>query len=338
MSNPGPRNLITDVDGILVGHAEDHRARTGVTVVVPETAAMAAADVRGGAPGTRETDALNATSLVKRADAVVLSGGSAFGLDAAAGAVAWLKSQNRGFFVGDVPVPIVPSAILFDLRNGGDKEWGEDPPYRALGRAACENLSADFALGNTGAGLGAQAGTLKGGLGSASAILDSGIQVGALVAVNAVGSAVMPGTNTFWAWAAERDAEFGGSGPPTAMPDWSIPHTKTPPRAGGNTTIGVVATNADLDTAQCRRMAIMAQDGIARAIRPAHTPFDGDALFALATGRAPLPDATEGDLAIPVAVAAIGAAAADCVERAIARAVYAAGRLGDIAAYRDLKP
>ncbi len=336
MGRPGPRNLITDVDGILVGNAQDHPARTGVTVVIPKTAAMAAADVRGGAPGTRETDALNSTSLVKRADAVVLSGGSAFGLDAAAGAVAWLKSQNRGFFVGDVPVPIVPSAILFDLRNGGDKEWGEDPPYRTLGRTACENLSTDFALGNIGAGLGAVAGTLKGGLGSASAILDSGIQVGALVAVNAVGSAVMPGTRTFWAWAAERNGEFGGSGPPDTMPDWSVPHTKMPLRAGGNTTIGVVATNADLDTAQCHRMAIMAQDGIARAIRPAHTPFDGDALFALATGRVPLPDAAEGDSRIPAAVAAIGAAAADCVERAIARAVYAAEGLGDIAAYCDL--
>ena len=178
MAKPGPCNLITDVDGISVGNAENTAARTGVTVVLPDNAAIAAADIRGGAPGTRETETLNGDGLVKRVNAVVLSGGSAFGLDAASGVAAWLKAQGRGFFVGDVTVPIVPAAILFDLLNGGDKEWGEDPPYRALGRAAAASASANFALGNTGAGLGATAGNLKGGLGSASLVLDSGYQVG----------------------------------------------------------------------------------------------------------------------------------------------------------------
>ena len=336
MAKPGPRNLITDVDGIAVGNAEDAAARTGVTVIVPDEAAIAAADIRGGAPGTRETDTLNGDGLVKRVNAVVLSGGSAFGLDAASGVAAWLKTQGRGFFVGDVPVPIVPAAILFDLLNGGDKEWGEVPPYRALGRAAAASASATFELGNAGAGFGATARKLKGGLGSASLVLDSGYQVGAVVAVNSVGSVVMPGTNTFWAWAVERDGEFGGNGPPASSPDLSMSGAKSPPMAAANTTIGVVATNAVLDGGQCKRLAIMAQDGIARAVRPSHTPFDGDAVFALATGRAALPDGSETAMEIPAAVAAIGAAAADCMERAVARAVYAAVRLGDIAAYRDL--
>jgi len=337
MAKPGPLNLITDVDGISVGNAEDMGARTGVTVIVPDAAAIAAADIRGGAPGTRETEILNGDSLVKRVNAVVLSGGSAFGLDAASGVVAWLKAQGRGFFVGDVPVPIVPAAILFDMLNGGDKDWGEYPPYWNLGRAASAAASQSFELGNTGAGLGATAESLKGGLGSASLIMDGGYQVGAVVAVNSVGSVVMPGTNTFWAWAAERDAEFGGNDPPTSSPDLSVTGAKSPPMAAGNTTIGVVATNAALDGGQAKRMAIMAQDGIARAVRPAHTPFDGDTVFALATGRAPLPDGSAGDIAVPAAVAGIGAAAADCMERAIARAVYAAQALGDIPTYRDLK-
>jgi L-aminopeptidase/D-esterase-like protein len=336
MAKSGLRNLITDVDGISVGNAEDIDARTGVTVIVPDDAAIAAADIRGGAPGTRETETLGGDSLVKRVNAVVLSGGSAFGLDAASGVAAWLKTQNRGFFVGDIPVPIVPAAVLFDLLNGGEKEWGEYSPYRDLGRKAIAAASETFQLGNVGAGLGATAGSLKGGLGSASLIMDGGYQIGAVVAVNSVGSVVMPGTNTFWAWATERDGEFGGNGPPTSVPDLSVTGAKPSPMAAGNTTIGVVATNAALDGGQTKRMAIMAQDGIARAVRPAHTPFDGDAVFALATGRAPLPDVSDGDIAIPAAVAGIGAAAADCMERAIARAVYAAQALGDIPAYRDL--
>lgn len=321
------RNLITDVDGIRVGNADDARARTGVTVILADQPAVAAVDVRGGAPGTRETDLLSPTSLVQAVDAIVLAGGSAFGLDAASGVAQWLLAAGRGFPVGPVQVPIVPSAILFDLLNGGDKNWS-DPPYRALGRQACESAAHDFALGNRGAGLGAIAGEIKGGLGSASAALADGIVVGALIAVNAVGSPLMPGTRTLWSWAVERDGEFGHNGPPTGMPDWTKPYGKRGPRPGANTTIGVVATNATLTPAQAQRVALMAQDGIARAVRPAHSPFDGDTLFVLATAR-------NATVIEPPEVSAIGDAAAECVERAIGRAVYAAEPLGDIPALRS---
>ena len=321
------RNLITDIDGIRVGNAEDRRARTGVTVVLAEQPFVAAVDVRGGAPGTRETDLLASTSLVQRVDAIVLSGGSAFGLDAASGVAMLLSAAGRGFPVGPVQVPIVPAAILFDLLNGGDKSWGAEAPYRALGRGACESAARDFALGNAGAGFGAIAGEVKGGLGSASMALPGGIVVGAVVAANAVGSPIIPGTRTLWSWAAERDGEFGNQGPPPRMPDWTKPYGKHAPMPGANTTIGVIATSATLSPAQVQRVAMMAQDGIARAVRPAHGPFDGDVLFAVATCRNPrLVDAT--------GLSAIGDAGAECVERAIARAVYAAEALGDIPAFR----
>ena len=321
------RNLITDVDGLRVGNAEDTRVRSGVTVVIADEPCVAAVDVRGGAPGTRETDLLSPTSLVQQVDAIVLSGGSAFGLDSASGVSAWLAEQGRGYPVGPVHVPIVPATILFDLLNGGDKAWGEQPPYRALGKHACERAADDFALGNAGAGLGAIAGEVKGGLGSVSMQLPNGITVGALIAVNAVGSPIIPGTRTLWSWAVEQDGEFGNQGPPPSMPDWSLPYGKRRPKPGGNTTIGVVATNAALTPAQAQRMALMGHDGIARAVRPAHSPFDGDTLFALATGRNPrLIDAAE--------LGRIGDAAATCVERAIGRAVYAADALGDIPAFR----
>ena len=214
MIRPGPRNLITDVPGIKVGNAADAEALTGVTVVLPDRAAVAAVDVRGGAPGTHETDALDPTSLVEHADAILLSGGSAFGLDAVSGAMAWLPSRGRGFKVGDVRVPIVPAAILFDLENGGNKDWGDRPLYRDLGLAACDAAAVGFALGNAGAGMGATAGALKGGLGSASAMDDKGLVVGALAAVNPVGSVVMPGQSTMWAWMLEQDGELGGQKPP----------------------------------------------------------------------------------------------------------------------------
>lgn len=327
MSRPGPGNLITDVAGLRVGNAADVRFRTGVTVVIPDEPAVAAVDVRGGAPGTRETDALSPATLVERVDAVVLSGGSAFGLDAASGATAWLAAAGRGFAVGGARVPIVPAAILFDLARGG-ADWSGEPPYRGLGVAACDAAGADFGLGNAGAGTGAVAGKLKGGLGSASAMLEDGAQVGALVAVNSAGSAVIPGSRTLWAWAAEEDGEFGAMGPPGAMPDWTLEDTKMPLEPGANTTIGVVATNAALTPAQAQRVALMAHDGIARAVRPAHSPFDGDTLFALATGQA---EAAIG----PTDVARIGAAAAACVERAIGRAVYEAEPMGDVPAFRN---
>lgn len=327
---PGPRNLITDVPGIRVGNAADARARSGVTVVLADRPAVAAVDVRGGAPGTRETDALDPTCLVDTVDAVVLSGGSAFGLEAASAATNWLAARGRGFPVGGTRVPIVPSAILFDLLNGGDKQWGEAPPYAALGRAACAALAVDFALGNEGAGFGAMAGALKGGLGSVSAATPDGLVVGVLVAVNARGETVMPGERCFWAWPLERAGELGGQRPPQrALPVESDPLPGPSPSVGGNTTIGVVATNAALTRAEAQRVAIMAQDGYARAIRPVHTPFDGDTVFVLATGERALAEPR------PLALARLGAIAADCVARAVARGVFAAETMGDLIAYRD---
>jgi L-aminopeptidase/D-esterase-like protein len=210
MIYPGARNLITGVPGILVGNAEDHAVRSGVTVVLPEAAAVCAVDVRGGAPGTRETDALDPGGLVEVVHAVVMSGGSAFGLDAAGGAMAWLAARGQGFRAADARIPIVPAAILFDLHNGGDKAWGDLPPYRELGRRACAAAAREFALGNAGAGLGATAGNLKGGLGSASFVLERGdgepMTVGALAAVNTLGAVTMPDSTVFWAGRSSRRA------------------------------------------------------------------------------------------------------------------------------------
>ncbi len=328
---PGPRNLITDVDGIRVGNAEDARVVTGVTVVVPETPCPAGVDVAGGAPGTRDTDALDPSCHVRRVDAIVLSGGSAFGLGAADGVMDWLAARGRGFAVANRVVPIVPSAILFDLNSGGDKDWGATNPYRRLGAEAIAAADADgrsFALGNAGCGTGASAGRLKGGLGSASAVTEDGIQVGAIVGVNAFGSTVMPGSPCFWAWYLEQAGELGGQPLPTG-PIGLEPESKYPLTYGANTTIAVVATNAGLDKADCRRVALMAQDGMARAIRPVHTPFDGDTVFCLATGRRPL----SGDRA---GLYRVGALAADCLARAIARGVYHAEPAGGRPSYREL--
>lgn len=326
MYPPGPNNLITDVNGIRVGNAEDENARTGVTVVLPDKPATAAVDVRGGAPGTHETDALDPTCLVDRVDAVVLSGGSAFGLESSAGVMAWLRAKGRGFAVGEARVPIVPCAILFDLLNGGDKDWGAMPPYRDLGRAACDMASSEFPLGNVGAGLGATAAELKGGLGSASSVASDGVQVGAIAAANPFGSVIVPGTDAFWAGPLEQGGEFGGKGNGNVddVGDFAFPDNSP---LGANTTIGVVATNVALDVAQAQRIAIMAQDGIARAVRPAHTPFDGDTVFALATGGIPL----QG----PAQLGLIGMMAADCMARAIARGIYEAESLGDSPSYRS---
>ena len=324
----GPRNLITDVEGLRVGNAHDVRLRSGVTVVLPDVAAIAAVDVRGGAPGTRETDLLAATTLVDRVDAVVLSGGSAFGLDAAGSVMAALAGQGRGFAVGVARVPIVPAAILFDLLNGGDKSWGETQPYAALGRAALAGAELGFALGNAGAGFGARAGSLKGGLGSASALDPDGLQVGALVAVNCHGETTMPGSSCFWAWAQALRGDVGPQSPPA----WPLPPDPIPPvspMAGGHTSIGVVATNAALDRAEAQRVAIMAQDGLARAIRPVHTPFDGDTIFVLSTACRELSSPRAE------ALSRIGACAADCVARAVMRAVHSAASLGEMVGYRD---
>lgn len=333
---PGPRNLITDVEGLRVGNAQNDEALSGTTVLLCDPSAVAAVDMRGGAPGTRETDALSPECLVEAVDAVVLSGGSVYGLDAASGVTAWLGARGRGYQVGTAGVraPIVPAAILFDLGNGGVKDWVEDPPYRDLGREAAASAAATFRLGNAGAGLGATAGLLKGGLGSASIATGSGIVVGALVAANPVGSVLIPGTDRFWAAPYEIDGEFGGRG----WPDTPVAAAAADPfaatqregfQAGANTTIAVVATDAGLTPLEARRMAVMAQDGLARAIRPVHTPFDGDTVFALATGRRAL----AGPRA--PAVAALGALAADTLARAVARAVFEARTVGAHTAYRE---
>jgi|HubBroStandDraft_1064217.scaffolds.fasta_scaffold00143_31 L-aminopeptidase/D-esterase-like protein len=329
---PGPLNRITDVDGIRVGNAEDARIRTGTTVILPDRPAVAAVDVRGGAPGTRETEVLNPSNLVEAIHGLVLSGGSAFGLDAASGVSSWLAARGRGFAVGPALVPIVPAAILFDLLNGGDKGWGAVTPYRALGIAACEAAGPDFALGKAGAGWGAKAGPLEGGLGSASILAPEGLQVGALAAVNAFGSTVMPGQDCFWAWALEQQGELGGQ--PLPRGAIALDADLDPPAlpAGAvstHTTLGVVATNAGLSKAEALRVAIMAQDGFARAIRPVHTPFDGDIVFALATGTWAMPAERAATLL------RIGALAADCLARAVARGVYEAVSLGVLPCYRD---
>jgi L-aminopeptidase/D-esterase-like protein len=328
MITPGPKNLITDVDGIKVGNAHDGAAMTGVTAIVPDVGAVGGVDVRGGGPGTRETEVLRPDCLVERVNAVVLSGGSVYGLEAASGAVSALAAQGKGFELRDITVPIVPSAVLFDLLNGGDKNWGEMPPYRDLGVQAVHQASNDFSLGNHGAGYGAAAGLLKGGLGSCSAVTEDGIQVGAVIAVNPVGSVIVPGSHNFWAWTLEQNTEFGGFGAPQMSQDIPL-DAITDGRLVENTTLGVVATNVTLSKSQAQRVAIMAQDGYARAIRPVHTPFDGDTIFALSTEKKNM------DMPEPLALARIGAIAADCVARAIARAVYFADSLGALPGYRD---
>lgn len=328
MSRPGKRNLITDVAGLRVGNAHDAEARTGVTVILPDERVVTGVDVRGGVPATRETDLLDPTCQVDKVDAIVLTGGSSFGLDAAGGAVNWLAARGRGFPVRDTVVPIVPAAALLDLLNGGDKNWGSTPPYRDLAVRACDSAAAEFALGNAGAGFGAvsMAGRLKSGLGSASTVTKDGVAVGVIVAVNPFGMVTVPGQPAFWAWALEQDGEFGGLPPPTKPEPADLEYDVRGDLAG-QTTLAVVATDAELSEAQARRIAIMGHDGIARAIRPVHTPFDGDTVFCLSTAKRPLGDAA--------ALSQIGMAAADCISRAIARAVYEAESLGGLKSYRE---
>lgn len=315
----GPRNLITDVGGLTVGNAQDDGLKSGVTVVVCEAPATAAVQVLGGAPGTSETDLLEPHNAVQHVDAIVLSGGSSFGLDATAGVRAALHEKGVGFDVRGMKVPICPGAILFDLINGGDKDWGLHPPYRELGYRAANAAARTFALGTSGAGTGATTAGLKGGLGSASTMLPTGVTVGALVAVNAVGSVTMGQTPHFWAAPFEVGKEFGGLGWPS-----KIPPDATDPRfkfrdalAAANTTIAVVATDAVMTKAAAKRLAISSHDGFARAIWPAHTPADGDLVFALATGKSGV------ELSIDAAIDLYAVAAAT-MTRAIARAIYAA--------------
>jgi L-aminopeptidase/D-esterase-like protein len=324
------RNLVTDVEGLLVGNAEDATLASGTTAILFDRAAVASADVRGGAPGTRDTDLLRPEETVERVDAIVLSGGSAFGLDATGGVQAWLREQGRGFAIGSMRVPIVPGAIVFDLLNGGNKDWGRFPPYRDLGYAAAANATTDFPLGNVGAGLGATTVNLKGGLGSASAKTSRGATVGAIVIVNPVGSVTVGSGPWFWAAPFERDGEFGGRGWPSPMPA----DAQTIRLKGGvqeNTTIALVATDATLTKAQAKRLATVAHDGLARAIYPVHTPLDGDLVFACSTEKRPLAD--------PIyEFAEIGAVAADVLARAVARGVHAAQALpfpGALPSWKD---
>lgn len=309
----GRRNLITDVAGILVGQAQDDTLKSGVSVVLGEAPFTAAVHVMGGAPGTRETDLLAPDKSVAQVDALVLSGGSAFGLDAASGVADVLRARGRGFRVGDQNIPIVPGAILFDLLNGGDKMWVENP-YGALGVKALDASGPDFRLGTAGAGTGALVQNLKGGVGSASIVLDSGITVGALVAVNALGRVTIGDGPHFWAGLYEMEEEFGGLGTASEFDPSQPPPVKG--RDGEATTIAVVATDAALTKAEVQRMSIAAHDGMARAIWPSHTPMDGDLVFGAATARGPI--------ASPQDMLSIGHAGALCLSRAIARGVYMA--------------
>ncbi|MBS0395747.1 MAG: P1 family peptidase, partial [Proteobacteria bacterium] len=320
----GELNLITDVPGLTVGHATDARAATGVTVLLGERPLAAGVDVRGGAPGVRETDTLAPDALVGHAHAIVLSGGSVFGLGAADGVAAELSRRGTGLrlLAHTRAIPIVPAAVLHDLGEG-DKDWSE-PPYRALGVAALCAAQRRFALGRIGAGCGARAGRVPGGVGSASLDLGDGLVVGALVAVNSIGSVYYPDGRTPYAWPYELDGEFGGHRPgaeQAPLIDPAPPESRLGelggPAAGSSTVIGVVAVSADLTGAECRRLAVMAHDGIARAVRPSHTPFDGDTLFAVASGARPLAAASR-----PAQLARLGAAAADCMARAIARGAF----------------
>lgn len=319
MSRTGARNLITDVAGLRVGNASDERLKSGVTVVRCDAPAVAGVQVLGGAPGTRETDLLEPHNSVDAVNAIVLSGGSAFGLDAASGVQAALRAAGIGFRVRDHHVPIVPSAIIFDLANGGDKDWGRYPPYRELGYEAAQSASADFSIGTVGAGTGALTAGLKGGLGSASTVLDSGIHIGALAAVNSTGSVTVGRSRHFWAAPFEIGDEFGGQGYPSPIPADAreILLKFRDKNVGANTTIAVIATDAILTPAAAKRLAIAAHDGFARAIWPTHTPADGDLVFALATG------ASGRELAADDAIDLYAAAGAT-MARAIARGVHAA--------------
>ena len=313
-------NLLTDIAGVRVGHADDGRLASGVTAVIFDSPAVAAIDVRGGGPGTREGALLDLANTVERVDAFALSGGSAFGLEAGGGVQAWLAEQGRGLVVRGAVIPIVPGAILFDLLNGGDKAWGRFSPYRDLGYAAAANAGADFALGSRGAGVGATTANFKGGLGSASAATSSGVKVAAIVAVNAVGSVTLGDGPWFWAAPFEVDGEYGGRGwPGKFAPEMLKLRMKGGATESENTTIAAVVTDAVLTKPQAKRLAMIAQTGFARAIYPVHAPLDGDVVFAAATGEKPIDPL--------VGLTELGTVAANVIARAIARGVYEATAL-----------
>ena len=322
------RNLITDVPGLRVGNAQDLDVRTGVTVVLPDEPAVGSIDVGGGAPGTRESDLMSPSCMSEHVDSIVLSGGSLYGLDAASGMMHWLRRNGCGSKFLGMTVPSVPSAIIFDLLNGGDKSWSDEHLYTRLAEKAADAAAVDFKLGTEGAGTGCCAGSIKGGLGSASQMAGNGAIVGALVVANSFGEVLMPGSLRFWAADFERDGELGNQpafdGPRpvrTDLPGFSRP--------GQNTTLAVVATDMSLTKGQAQRVAMIAQDGFARAIHPVHTPFDGDVIFVISTARRPIENPSED-------VTWIGMAAVECVARTTARGVYEASSLGDVTAYRSL--
>ncbi len=327
------KNRLTDIAGVRVGHAEDAALASGVTAVIFDSPAVAAIDVRGGGPGTRETSLLDLANTVERIDALALAGGSAFGLDAGGGVQARLAEQGRGFVVRGAVIPIVPGAIIFDLLNGGDKAWGRFAPYRELGYAAATAASTDFAIGSVGAGLGATTANFKGGLGSASAATQEGVAVAALAVVNAAGTVTVGDGPWFWAAPFEVDGEYGGRGlPPSFTSQMLAMRLKGGAAATAveNTTLAVVVTDAILTKPQAKRLAMIAQTGFARAIYPVHAPLDGDVVFAAATCEKPIDPL--------VGLTELGLVAANVVARAVARGVYAATALpfpGALPAWKD---
>ncbi|MEL6954014.1 MAG: P1 family peptidase [Pseudomonadota bacterium] len=311
---PGPRNLITDVPGFAVGNAQNAPMKTGATVLTGPEPFGASCHVMGGAPGTRETDLLTPEALIDRVDAIVLSGGSAMGLEAASGVAEALQAQGRGVPVYGKTVPIVPAAIVLDYPARGE----DGPaPWRLLGVEALAAQGADFALGSAGAGIGATTADLKGGLGSASAVLPSGVTVGAMVVANPIGTVIHGSTGQFFAAPFELGTEFGGLGSASGPASWAPTKVEQGMGAGSATSIAIVATDAILSKAELKRLSVMAHDGLARAILPSHTPFDGDIVFAASSRQRPI--VTEGPDMIH-----LGHAAASCLARAVARAIYAA--------------
>ena len=327
------KNLLTDIAGVRVGHAEDADIASGVTAVIFDQPAVASADVRGGGPGIRDGALLELANTVERVDAIALSGGSAFGLEAGGGVQAWLAEHGRGFPVGDALIPIVPGAVLFDMLNGGDKKWGRFPPYRDLGYEAAAAATTTFELGSVGAGLGATTANFKGGIGSASAVTPDGVRVAAITSVNAVGSVSVGNGPWFWAAPFETDNEFGGRGlPATFSSDMLAMRLKGAPATTAieNTTLAVVVTDAILTKPQAKRLAMIAHTGFARAIYPVHAPLDGDIVFAAATCAKPIDPL--------IGLTELGAIAANVVARAIARGVYEAKALpfaGALPAWKD---
>lgn len=327
------KNLLTDIPGVRVGHADDGKLGSGVTAVIFDKPAVASIDIRGGGPASRDTTLLEPGHTVEAIDGIALSGGSAFGLDAAGGVMAWMAERGRGFVLGNAVIPIVPGAAVFDLLNGGNKQWGRFAPYRDLGYAAAEAAGTDFRLGSVGAGMGASTASLKGGIGSASAVTKGGVKVAALAVANAAGSVVIGDGPWFWAAPFEVDGEYGGRGqPPSFTPAMLELKLKGGLRASPieNTTLAVIVTDAKLTKAEAKRLAIIAQTGLARAINPVHAPLDGDMVFAVATGEKPI----EG----PVDMTELGMFAANTLSRAVARGVYEATALpfpGTLPAWKD---